>query len=267
MNDVYTESRPRLSYRVSGTSGPRLLLIMGYGMRGIVWRAQIDGLEADHQVLTYDHPGLGQSDSAEARPTMRHLGRHPLRILDELGWEDVHLVGVSMGGMIAQELALYAPNRFRSLTLIATHAGGLRTFLPSLKGLRLFVRGNLQDGKGRVKTLQELLYTPEFLAKVDGAEIERRMRDTLGDRAPRATLLGHLHAVARHRAKSRLRSITLPTLIVRPGRDLLVRPSNSDYLHAQIPGSRLLRFDEAGHGVTFQEADALNEALRDHVAR
>lgn len=242
-------------------------MIMGFGMRGIVWRAQIDGLQSDHRVLTYDHPGLGKSDSAESWPTMRHFGRHALRVLDELGWDEAHLVGVSMGGMIAQELVLSVPSRFRSLTLIATHPGGLRTFLPSVKGLRLFARGNLQGGRGRVKTLQELLYTPEFLATVDKADLKRRMRDTLGERSPGATRLGQLQAVARHRAKSRLCSIAVPTLIVRPGRDLLVRPSNSDFLHEHISGSRLLRFDDAGHGVIFQEADALNEALREHVAR
>ena len=243
------------------------MLIMGYGMRGVVWRPQIDNLKTDHRVLTYDHPGLGQSDKAEAWPTIRHLSQHPLRILDELAWDDAHLVGVSMGGMIAQELVLRAPKRISSLTLIATHAGGLKTMLPSLKGLRLFVRGNLQTGQGRIRTLQELLYTPEFLARVDGADLDRRMVDVLGEPAPRATLLGHLHAVMRHRTRSRLRSIAVPTLVVRPGRDLLVDPSNSDLLHASIPDARLLRFDRSGHGLTFEEADALNQAFRDHVAR
>ena len=265
--DTHTESHPRLCYSVSGSAGPRLLLIMGYGMRGLVWREQIEGLKTDHQVLTYDHPGLGRSAPAEARPTMRTMGRHALRILDELGWDETHLVGVSMGGMISQELVLRAPSRFRSLTLIATHAGGLTTFLPSVKGLSLFVRGNLQNGRARVETLQKLLYTPDFVARVDRVDLARRMRDALGDRAPRDTLLGHLHAVARHRTRSRLSAITTPTLVVRPGRDILVRPSNCDLLHRHIPGSRLVRFDDAGHGVTFQEADALNEAIRDHVSR
>ena len=267
MKEAYTESQPSLHYCVSGTSGPRLLMIMGYGMRGIVWRPQIDGLKSDHRVLTYDHPGTGQSDFAETWPTIRDLSRHPLRLLDELDWDDAHLVGVSMGGMIAQELVLRAPKRFRSLTLIATHAGGLKTFLPSRKGLGLFIRGNLQGGQARIKALQQLLYTPEFLSRADGGDLERRMQDVLGVPAPRTTLLGHLHAVARHRTRSRLSSIAVPTLIVRPGRDLLVDPSNSDLLHAQIPNARLLSFDEAGHGLTYEKADALNKALRDHVTR
>ena len=78
------------------------------------------------------------------------------------------------------------------------------------------------------------------------------------------TVLGQLHAVMRHSTESRLSRVQHPTLLVRPGLDILIRPSQTDRLAARIPGARVLRFDDAGHGVTFQKAAELNHALRGH---
>jgi pimeloyl-ACP methyl ester carboxylesterase len=73
-------------------------------------------------------------------------------------------------------------------------------------------------------------------------------------------------AVWRHSTESRLSQVTLPTLLVRPGRDILIRPSQTDRIAARIANARVLRFDDAGHGVTFQKAAELNAVLRDHFA-
>jgi pimeloyl-ACP methyl ester carboxylesterase len=80
-------------------------------------------------------------------------------------------------------------------------------------------------------------------------------------------VLGQLYAVWRYSTESRLSQIQLPTLLVRPGKDILIRPSQTDRLAARIPNAEVLRFDDAGHGVTFQKAAELNAALRDHFAR
>jgi pimeloyl-ACP methyl ester carboxylesterase len=85
------------------------------------------------------------------------------------------------------------------------------------------------------------------------------------DRPPALrTVLGQLYAVWRHSTESRLGQIEAPTLLVRPGEDILIRPSQTDRLAERIPGARVLRFDDAGHGVTFQKATELNAALREH---
>jgi pimeloyl-ACP methyl ester carboxylesterase len=81
------------------------------------------------------------------------------------------------------------------------------------------------------------------------------------------TVLGQLYAVMRHSTESRLSQIQTPTLLVRPGLDILIRPSQTDRLAARIPNAEVLRFDDAGHGVTFQKAAELNAALREHVRR
>lgn len=262
-----TDSTPRLAYGLEGASGPPVLLIMGFGMSGVVWRPQVEALREGHRVVWYDHLGVGDSEPPPSWPTMATMARDAERLLDTLGWQSAHVVGVSMGGMIAQELALSAPSRLRSLTLIATHPGGLRACLPSGEGLLRFVQANVGGPAERVRALKRLLYTPEFLAGVDEEQMDRRMTDMVGKRAARATVRGHLGAVLRHRTEARLGSLRIPTLIVRPGRDLLIAPRSSDTLAREIPGARVVRFDDAGHGLTFQCAAALNRELALHVAQ
>jgi 3-oxoadipate enol-lactonase len=260
-----TRLSPRLSFELHGDAGPRVLLVMGFGMGGHLWRPQVEGLRETHRLLTFDHAGIGQSEAPEGLPTMATMARGALRLLDEVGWRDAHVVGVSMGGMISQELALLAPERVRTLTLIATHAGGPGAVIPPLPGLALFLRSNTTGPTGRVAALKRLLYTPEFLAEVDVEALDRRMHDMLGRRASRRVIGGHLHAVLRHDTRSRLARIQAPTLIIRPGRDVLVHPRNSDVLARHIPRARLLRFDHAGHGITFQCAADLNREIAQHV--
>ena len=276
-----TTDQPALRYFRAGERGPAVLLVMGLGMRGELWRPQVEGLRATHRLAWFDHRGVGESGPAPSRRLRtRDLAADALRVADALDaearaagdasrrWERFHVVGVSMGGMVAQELALAAPARVRSLTLIATFGGGsLRARLPSLPGVRGFVAANLaREPEARIRALQALLYPPEFLANSDVGALTERMRAQLTKRVPRETLLGQLHAVFRHDALGRLPQLTMPTLIVRPGRDLLVRPTNSDRLSERLPHARRLELPDAGHGVIFQSAREVNAAVADLVA-
>ena len=100
-----------------------------------------------------------------------------------------------------------------------------------------------------------------------GSELRDHLQVRLGHPPKLRTVLGQLYAVMRHSTESRLSRIEPPTLLVRPGMDILIRPTQTDRLAARIPNARVLRFEDAGHGVTFQKAAELNRALRDHVRR
>lgn len=261
-----TATAPELHYDRAGAGGPPVLLVMGLGMRGSVWEPQVDDLSRDHRVVTFDNRGVGESAALAGRPTIREFAVDALRVADAAGFAEFHLVGVSMGGMISQELALHAPARVRSLTLIATHAGGPLGMAPEVSGLVAFARSVFGPQRGRVRALQELLYTPEFLDLVDKAKLDARMQLQVGKRAARRTVLGQLLAVARHDTRARLGDITAPTLVIRPDRDVLVRPMHSTRIAQGIPRARLFAIDDAGHGVTFQAAERLTAAIREHVA-
>jgi pimeloyl-ACP methyl ester carboxylesterase len=262
---MLTASAPRLSFARYGDTGPRVLLVMGLGMQGKVWQPQVDDLSRDHRVVTFDNRGIGKSDPLTGAPRVGDFARDALRVADEVGFSTFHLVGVSLGGMIAQELALLEPARVRSLTLIATHAGGPFGLAPEPRGLLAFARSFVGPREGRIRALQELLYPASFLETVDKAKLDARMKLQLGDRARPRTVLGQLFAVARHDTRKRLRELRAPTLILRPDLDILVRPTHSDLLASRIPNARLERVSEAGHGITFQSATLVSRLIREHV--
>jgi pimeloyl-ACP methyl ester carboxylesterase len=238
---------------------------MGFGVRGAAWTPQVEDLQRDHRVITTDHRGVGSSPDQPRGPlTMREMATDILRVLDAVAWESAHIVGSSMGGMIAQQLALQAPARIRSLTLIATHAGGPRAW-PTPRGFYLLWR-SLMMPRQSIEQACALLYPKHYVTPENREKIIEHWRQC-GRPARPTVLLAQAAAVARHDTRRRLRSISAPTLVVRPGMDVLISPRASDDLANGIPGARLLRFDDAGHGVTHQKATELNAALRAHIGR
>jgi pimeloyl-ACP methyl ester carboxylesterase len=250
-----------------GLQGPPVLFVMGFGMPGAVWGPQVDELQNDHRCCHYDHLGVGESDRGPFLRTIPAMADDAVRILDDLSWDRAHIVGVSMGGMIAQELALRSAERCQSLTLVATHGGAPVASLPTLQGMRLFLQGLFGGQKTRLRSLPRLLYPEEFLKSIGPEAIHSHLEVRLGQPPTLRTVLGQFYAVMRHSTESRLTQIELPTLLVRPGKDILIRPTQTDRLAERIPSARVLRFDDAGHGVTFQKAAELNTALREHFAQ
>ena len=261
-----TKSTPALHYERAGDAGPAVLLVMGLGMQGRVWDPQVRDLCADHRVAFFDNRGIGKSDALSGRPTILDFASDALRVADACGFSQFHVVGVSLGGMIAQEIALSAKERVTSLTLIATHAGGPFGLTPRLAGLVAFARSFAGPRSQRIRALQDLLYPKEFLATVDQAKLDARMKLQVGERAAPRTMVGQLFAVVRHDTRRRLDGIVAPTLVIRPDRDILVRPTHSNHLARGIRRSTLLSVPDAGHGVTFQGAELVSDAIRKHVA-
>ncbi len=265
-----TKSRPHLAYAIEGDEGPWVVLVMGLGMRGAAWRPQIEALRKTCRVVFFDNRGLGNSeplDDRSRRFDMKTLGADVLRLMDELGIERAHLAGVSLGGMISQEAALAAPGRFLTLTLIATHAGGPLTWFPPASGVHQFLRAQASRGQRRLDAIESLLYPREFSDTTDRAELDERMRDSFGGRPPREVQRLQMRAVLGHDTSSRLRSLAVPTQIISPDRDILVRPSACRRLADLIPGARLHRIPDAGHGLIFQSAQRINTWMLEHFAR
>jgi len=262
-----TQTAPSLAYQTFGEKGPPVLFMMGFGMPGAVWGPQVDELQQDHRCVHYDHLGVGESDRGPFLRTIPAMADDAVRILDDLSWDRAHVVGVSMGGMIAQELALRSADRCQSLTLVATHGGAPVASLPTLRGMRFFIQGLFGGQKNRMRSLPRLLYPDEFLESIGPKAIRSHLDVRLGHPPALRTVLGQLYAVWRHSTESRLSQIQSPTLLVRPGKDILIRPTQTDRLAERIPNAQVLRFDDAGHGVTFQKAAELNAALRDHFAQ
>jgi 3-oxoadipate enol-lactonase len=256
----------RVYYDTAGERGSPVLLVMGFGVPGHMWMNQIDALSKHHRVAWFDNVGAGET-RGRTLLRMRDLAGHAAAVLDALAWDEAHVVGVSMGGMIAQELALSFAARVRSLSLIATHAGGWRNVLPPPASLWMFLRGFLGPRDQRVHALERLIFPDEYLRSVDMAPLRAALREHVVAAAPAWDRVRQIAAVFGHRAAHRLPSLRTPTLVVKASRDRLIRPREHHRLHELIPGSRLVELAEAGHAVLHQCAARVNEALLDHFER
>lgn len=256
----------RIAYRVDGDRGSYVLLVMGFAMPGRAWQFQVPALSERHRVITFDNRGAGASDVPRGPYSMQGFAADAVALLDHLGVDAAHVVGVSMGGMIAQELALQSPKRVRSLTLIATHAGGFRALLPRPRGLGYFVAAQLGSREKRGHALAQLLFPPDFLATCDRSWLHRTLTQDLGTPPSAAARRAQFAAIFGHRTAARLhRLANLPVLLVRPHHDLLIRPTQTDRLHRALPHARVLHLP-GGHGVIRQLPDVLNAAMLDHFA-
>jgi pimeloyl-ACP methyl ester carboxylesterase len=255
----------RLWFDTGGVGSAPVLLIMGMGVSGIGWLAQVLDLQAEHPVAWFDQRGIGRSELGPRFCGIGQMARDVAALLDHLGWSDAHLVGISMGGMIAQRFALDFRHRTRSLSLIATHAGGPTSAPPTPRALWLMHTSQIVPPHKRWRYLRDLLFPKEYVADPQHQPLLRMAASILDIQAPVRTFMQQLGVVFSHQSRRRLGALQgIPTLIVRPGRDILIPPIESDRLRRRIPGSRMVRFDNAGHGVTAQCSELLDPLLLDH---
>lgn len=251
-------------YDTSGQGEP-VLMLMGFGMRGLVWRPQIRDLEKHTQVAWYDNRGLGLSSPQRPGFTMADMASDALEVADALGWETFHVVGVSMGGMVAQELAIAVPERVRTLALVATQPGGPLAILPPARAIPRMLLVGLGGNERRGRFLQKQLHPPGTLDWTTEEERRQRFEDAHAYHPPGDVRRNQLKAIRRHDVRDRLHTITAPTLVVQPAKDRVIRPEHSYTLVEKIPRARLLRLPDAGHGLVFHAAPQLNQALLKHI--
>jgi pimeloyl-ACP methyl ester carboxylesterase len=254
-----------IGYWQVGDKGTPVLLVMGFGMSGLAWEPQVDALCRHHRVALFDHVGMCTSRDLHPKESrsMKDLAHHALSVMDHLGWDKAHIAGVSLGGMITQQMALLAPERFLSMTLIATTPGGLFSPMPTMQGLRGFLKANAaKTAEERLKAIRTLLFPPEYLAL---SEPSQGRSNIPWSPAPAKTRLAHLRAVIKFNSRRKLKKLeSLPTMIVRPGKDILVPPSESDMLKKLLPHAEVLDLPMGGHGVMWQHREEINQGLLRH---
>jgi pimeloyl-ACP methyl ester carboxylesterase len=268
----------RLQYDVSGggLGAPAVLLVMGLTLRGEVWGETRDRLAgAGYRTITMDNRGAGASrvpTSIEFSTAM--MAADCVAVLREAFVARAHVVGVSLGGMVAQELALGYPGRVGALVLQSTTAGRPRVHdvAPAL-GLRsaAVLRARLtRDRERRERILLRVLTTRAFAAGADlGAPPVRALLDGLDERVTVGGYLGQVVAASRHGAWRRLRRVAAPTLVQHGTRDVILRAAGARALATRIPGARLEVYEDAGHALAVERPEAVASALaflREHDA-
>jgi pimeloyl-ACP methyl ester carboxylesterase len=238
-------------YRVYGEGDP-LLLIMGLGGNIDWWDERfLQPLAERFQVVAFDNRGAGRSGTPEGPYPISLMASDTLGLLDHLGWKSAHILGFSMGGMIAQELACTHPERVSRLVLICTNCGGQEKVVASPEVLSMLYtpRGNLSDEAIVTGTLY-LLFPPEYI------ESNPEMMDEVARSLRIVPTEPHCYMAQLDGANSwsiypRLCDLNKPTLIIAGGEDILIPPQNSRILAEVIPDNNFVEIPEAGHGITF----------------
>jgi 3-oxoadipate enol-lactonase len=250
----------RLHYEVTGTGDP-MLMVMGLGASSANWAPELlSELARSFQIIVYDNRGTGQSDKPDVPYSLEMFARDAVAILDELKFPRVHLFGVSMGGMIAQEIALRHGSRLQTLTLGCTTCGGRNAVPPPPESAQLLTAS--RDGLSDADIIRRgwpLAYTPQYI-KTHRAELEASIPRLLVNATPAFIFKRHLDATYQLKTYERLPQITTPTLVITGAVDVLMPARNSEILAERIPGARLHVIPNAGHAF-FNEARAefLNE--------
>ncbi|MCB9743398.1 MAG: alpha/beta fold hydrolase [Alphaproteobacteria bacterium] len=249
-------------------AGPPVLLIMGLSVGVEGWSGQLDALAQDHEVCAFDNRGVCRSDAPWGLYTTGQLAEDALALMDHLGWERAHVVGHSLGGMIAQELSLRAPERVRTLSLLSTHGGGLIDGLPTSTAMWCILRS--LTARSREAALQASMtsnLSPRYVEQVGWQSILDDLLRYPARARPLSGVLGQLHAALRHDARPRLEALReKPVLVVHGADDLMVRPRNGRWL-AETLEAEWLHLEDAGHAFIYEQPERTNALLREHFRR
>jgi len=235
-----------VEYYVEG-SGPPLLMIMGWiGHAGFWGEPFLGPLRQRFRTIRLSNRGTGLSDKPGGDVTVRTMADDAAGLLRELDIERAHVLGISMGGMIAQELALNYPQAVQGLVLGCTMCGFAHGVPPETAELGGPSPATMTPNE-RVRQLLNAAATPEFLSKADSQFWQWVAATWFAAPTPWETIGKHFLAVQAFDTYDRLPQIKAPTLIIHGDRDLLLPVGNADILGERIPDSRVRIVPDAGH--------------------
>jgi 3-oxoadipate enol-lactonase len=232
----------QLAYEVRGDGQP-LLLIHGLGYARWGWQPVLDGLAARYQVVLFDNRGIGESDRPPGAYTAAEMAEDAVAVLDAAGLRTAHVVGTSLGGMIAQELALTFPERVDRLVLACTTLGGDGAYPMPERTTRLFEEaGALEPAVALRRFVENALAPnapPELVERITALRLASPP-DPVAWQAQAAASMGFESA-------DRLGAIAAPTLVLHGTEDRVIDPRNSALLADGIPKAELRWFEGCGH--------------------
>jgi pimeloyl-ACP methyl ester carboxylesterase len=246
----------RYAYRRFGKAGTVPLLFLGYFNSNMdAWDPAVtNSLAADHEVILFDNAGVGAS-GGETPYTVAQMMPQCVAFCRALGLKAIHVVGFSLGGMIAQQLALDHPDLVQRLILLGTAPRGG-------EGLT-FTELSAEEQADPVAFLLGAFFTPSDASQAAGRQYLKRLESRTKDRdlpVSRNSAVAQLTAIREwgtipaNGRYATLQKITHPTLIVHGNRDVVVGPLNALILAEQLPNAQLIVYSDSSHGAQYQHA-------------
>jgi pimeloyl-ACP methyl ester carboxylesterase len=252
-----TDTTAPLWWEESGAGEP-VLLVMGhiYGLG--MWHRVRPALARHYRVICFDNRGVGRSGRSRGPYSIAEMAADSFAVLDAAGVSSAHVYGASMGGLIAQEMALSHPERVRSLVLACTGAPSNAT-APSKRPASWQFRIPTRLLTGVVR---RTMYSPD----VPKTLVDEDLRILVSTKTSAAALTEQARAIAAYRSLDRVGGITAPTLVLHGTRDTVVDYERGVELARSIPGARLHTLPNAGHNYSTEEPEAANNAVLGFLA-
>lgn len=253
----------QIHYDVHGDGDP-LICVHGLGCDRRAWALQIQPFAEQYRSVFFDNRDVGQSSLATEGYSTADMAQDVLALADHLELETFHLLGISLGGMVSQQVALAAPERVRTLTLAVTHGGVQKA--GRLRGHLLGAYARHLPLEDRVDNLLYLCYTEAFF---ENDELFEFMRTALLENPypqPPEAFARQAAAGAHHDVRDRLAGLTMPVHVIGAERDLMIPVWKSTELASLVPDAKLTIIDGQGHGVMWEAADKFNAAVTEFLA-
>jgi len=252
-----------INYSVQGKGEP-LVLIMGYSGDQAGWMFQIRAFKKYYRVITFDNRGVGKSDKPDGAYSTKMMADDAVGLMDHLGIKKAHVLGVSMGGMVAQAMAINYPERINKLVLGCTYAGrdGLSGLSPEWPKALGYGEDYTDDDARSMPILKmaDALYSLAFnrplfrIIFIPLARIQARLNGSTG-------LLGQLEANLDHNTLNNLPAVKVPTLVITGTKDRVIKPSSSEVIAKLIPNAKLIQIDGGSHMFSMEMSSRFNKEV------
>lgn len=247
----------KLYWEASGDGEP-LLLIQGLGFSSAMWYRILPALEARYRVIRYDARGIGRSDVPEGPYTIERAAADAMAVLDAAGEESAHVFGCSLGGIVAQEVAISFQDRVRSLILCCTHVAGEDTIWPDEKVMEMLRSRTSLPPEEAIRASIPVGYADTTPREWIEEDVRLRLEIRTTEAGYTNQLMGGLGYPG---TKERLPSVTVPTLVITGDLDQMVPPANADILADALPNARKVVVPGAGHVIFTDAPDELTGAM------
>jgi pimeloyl-ACP methyl ester carboxylesterase len=269
-----------LYYEIHGAGEP-LVLIEGLGYSAWMWYKQIPSFSERYKVIVFDNRGAGNTDKPDAEYSTEIMADDASGLLRTLGIGQAHVLGVSLGGYIAQELALRHPDLVKSLVLVSTNSGtgkpigrnshpwnGFLKFWGFLPGMlemsgKAGMPPRLEYGltkEERIRHGLSLAFTPEYF-KDHPDEIDRIVKWRLDNPQPGYAWTRQMMAGLKFDSAARAGEIKAPAIVINGTEDRIVSPESAQELSESIPDSKYIPIEGSGHLLFIERSEEFNEAV------
>ncbi|HBG32105.1 alpha/beta fold hydrolase [Candidatus Macondimonas diazotrophica] len=257
----------RLAYSVYGESVSAAPLLMIMGLSGVKedWHDLPQWLARDRPVAVFDNRGMGDSDVPEGPYSIEQLADDALSLMDALNWDHAHVMGISMGGMIALALSLAAPERVGRLVLGCTSDCGRLNPAPDREAMSAMMPTAGTSPRDALAKALAINYTPDWIER--NPVHFQSLVDRAGQYRRRARgILGQISAISRFDMADQVRQLTSPSLVIHGDKDRLIPMANGQRLATRLPNARFEMLMDCGHLFWHMDDGRSADLIREFLA-